>query len=260
HGPARQGPGRPRRGRPARRTGPARSAPTGHPTGQWHTGDAAGPSHRPLSRDDRKLRDLGGKDFPARRQTGITWESRWGPPLRAAPRADPSVRDYRTGLLPWVSGGEALLREGMHRAGGGEPPFLDPVHPRPGQIPALLATAPQRVEPVPGHLVTESRYPLAAAGHGAVRPVSAQHAGQPAALHRDGLMPASPGLGFHLGKPGPHPFRDRDPPHPEPPAPRPRADMREAGKPDVSGFPSPLAARCPAECRPNSISRVLPGG
>ncbi len=34
------------------------------------------------------------------------------PPLRAAPRADPSVRDYRTGLLPWVSGGKACLREG----------------------------------------------------------------------------------------------------------------------------------------------------
>ena len=31
-------------------------------------------------------------------------------PLRAAPRADPSVRDYRTGLLPWVCGGEAVLR------------------------------------------------------------------------------------------------------------------------------------------------------
>src|ERR1019366_8212497 len=97
HGPARQGPGRPRRGRPARRTGPARSAPTGHPTGQWHTGDAAVPWHLPLSRDDRKLRDLAGKDFPARRQTGITWdqmpsESARGP---ATMEIDPP---------PWPSG------------------------------------------------------------------------------------------------------------------------------------------------------------
>ena len=31
------------------------------------------------------------------------------------------------------------------------------------------------------------------------------------------------------------------------------------GKPDVSGFGSPRHARLRAACRPNSISRVLPG-
>ena len=38
--------------------------------------------------------------------------------LRAAPRTDPSVRDYRTGLLPWVSSGEACVGVGMHHANG----------------------------------------------------------------------------------------------------------------------------------------------
>jgi hypothetical protein len=39
-----------------------------------------------------------------------------------APRTDPSMRNYRTGLLPWVRGGEARLREGVHGAGLGYPP------------------------------------------------------------------------------------------------------------------------------------------
>ncbi|MGH3302801.1 MAG: hypothetical protein ACRDOK_14170, partial [Streptosporangiaceae bacterium] len=39
-------------------------------------------------------------------------------PCGRPPRTDPSVRDYRTGLLPWVCGGEAHLREGMHHTGG----------------------------------------------------------------------------------------------------------------------------------------------
>src|ERR1700712_1703468 len=34
--------------------------------------------------------------------------------VRAAPRTDPSERDYRTGLLPWVCGGEADLGVGVH--------------------------------------------------------------------------------------------------------------------------------------------------
>ena len=42
-----------------------------------------------------------------------------GTALAGAPRTDPSVRDYRTGLLPWVRGGEARLREWVHDAGWG---------------------------------------------------------------------------------------------------------------------------------------------
>src|SRR6266511_2528917 len=38
---------------------------------------------------------------------------------RAAPRADPSERDYRTGLLPWVRASNRTLGHGcMIRAGG----------------------------------------------------------------------------------------------------------------------------------------------
>ena len=40
-----------------------------------------------------------------------------GTALAGGPRTDPSVRNYRTGLPPRVSGGEARLREGMHHAG-----------------------------------------------------------------------------------------------------------------------------------------------
>ena len=39
--------------------------------------------------------------------------------VRAAPRTDPSERDYRTGLLPRVCGGEADLRVRVHHAGRG---------------------------------------------------------------------------------------------------------------------------------------------
>ena len=58
---------------------------------------------------------------PSDRPVGIS-RGRDGPsPLRvrAAPRTDPSERDYRTGLLPWVCGGEADLRVRVHHAGEG---------------------------------------------------------------------------------------------------------------------------------------------
>ena len=45
--------------------------------------------------------------------------SRWGTPLWAAPRADPSERDYRTGLPSRVPGSEPLVRPWMHCPGPG---------------------------------------------------------------------------------------------------------------------------------------------
>ena len=81
---------------------------------------------------------------------------------------------------------------------------------------------------MPGYLVTESLYCLGVAGHGVVRHVPAHHAGQPAALLRNGQMHALHELVFDLFQLRPHPFRDRDPLDPEPPAPGRRADVREA--------------------------------
>src|SRR5208283_5872343 len=59
-----------------------------------------------------------------------------GSAVAGGPRTDPSVRDYRTGLLPWVHAafgacGEARLRAWMHDAGLGYPPGRGPVHPGP---------------------------------------------------------------------------------------------------------------------------------
>jgi hypothetical protein len=55
-----------------------------------------------------------------------------GTALASGPRTDPSVLDYRTGLLPWVRGGEARLREWVHGAGRGYPPGRDADHSGPG--------------------------------------------------------------------------------------------------------------------------------
>ncbi len=73
HGSAPSGPGRPRHARPAIRTGPARSAPTGHQTG--HRDKHADWSRRRfIAADTRELWDLEGKDLTALRHTGITWD------------------------------------------------------------------------------------------------------------------------------------------------------------------------------------------
>src|SRR6266566_6492513 len=102
-------------------------------------------------------------------------------PCGRPPRTDPSVRNYRTGLLPWVRGGEARLREWMHGAGLGYPPGRDAVHPGPGD-PGALAAVPQRLAPVPDHLGAEGVHRIAVAGHRVVGLVPAYHGGQPSSL------------------------------------------------------------------------------
>ena len=125
-----------------------------------------------------------------------------GTALAGGPRTDPSVRNYRTGLLPWVRGGEARLREWVHGAGLGYPPGRDAVHPGPVD-PGSLAAVPQRRAPVPDYLGAEGVHRIAVAGHGVVSLVPAYHGGQPSSLVGDGQAPAPPDLGFHLGQLGP---------------------------------------------------------
>jgi hypothetical protein len=73
----------------------------------------------------------------------------------------------------------------------------DPVHSFPVD-PGFLAAAPQRPPPVPGYQETEGRHCLDAAGHGVVRHMPAHHAGQPAALLRNGQVHALRELVFDL--------------------------------------------------------------
>jgi len=165
-------------------------------------------------------------------------------------------RDAAAWAIPLRAAGAQLVQDlhpsdrgprGTHHgaiiANGRQPPFVDPAHPCPGQALALLAATPQRFEPVPGELVTEGLDCLAVARHAVVGHVPAHHAGQPAALHRNGLMHAPPQLVFNLLQLRPHPLGDRDPLHPELPALRRRADMREPEK--VERFRLALAPGCP---------------
>src|SRR5215472_8884637 len=128
-----------------------------------------------------------------------------GPPHRSR-RAELPHRAPALG-----SGVEARVWVGVRDAGSREPSGLVPVHPLPGHRGALAA-APQRLVPVPGYLVAEGRYRPEVTGDRVVRHVPAYHAGQPAALFRDGLVHAFPELFLDPAQRRPQPFRDGDAP------------------------------------------------
>src|SRR5664279_2622877 len=83
----------------------------------------------------------------------------------------PPHRSQRAELPHWApasgSGGEAHFREGVLHVGGWYPSFRETVHPFPGH-PRALAAAPQRLEPVPRHVVPEGRHRVGVAGHGVI--------------------------------------------------------------------------------------------
>jgi len=86
---------------------------------------------------------------PFERLTDRECRGRDGPSpsrTRTAPRTDPGVRNYRTGLLPRVPDAEAFGGKGMLGVGFREPRVDDLGHPRPGQGPQLIAAS-QRLEP-----------------------------------------------------------------------------------------------------------------
>src|SRR5438128_2604104 len=91
----------------------------------------------------------------------------------------PPRRSQRALLTHWApasgTNAEAHVREGMHHAGGRQPPIRQAVHAFPVQAGAL-ATAPQRLVPLPRHLGAERRHRLAVAGHGVVGAVPAHYA------------------------------------------------------------------------------------
>src|SRR5487761_380260 len=94
-----------------------------------------------------------------------------GTVLADGPRADPSERNYRTGLLSWVPGGEPRFRPGMPDLGRWQVAPGQAGHPLPGD-PAFLAAARQREPPVPGDVVPEGLHCLRVSGDGVVRLVS----------------------------------------------------------------------------------------
>ena len=157
-----------------------------------------------------------------------------------------------------MRGGEARLREWVHGAGLGYPPGRYAVHPGPGELPALVAAASQRLKPVPYHLGAEGVHRIAVAGHGVVSLVPAYHGGQPSSLVGDGQAPAPPDLGFHLGQLGPCPFRVGLPPDPEPPLLGGRADVREPQERERLRFPSRRANACAQKIRFGAVMAGQP--
>ena len=101
------------------------------------------------------------------------------------------------------------------------------VHSLPVQVVALAA-APQRLVPMPGHLIAEGVHRVAVAGHRVVVVVPAQDAGEPVSLLRDGLMRAPPRLGLDRTQLCSHPLRVGDALDQEASVRRLRADVREA--------------------------------
>jgi len=117
--------------------------------------------------------------------------SRQGPPLAGGlPH-----RSQRAGLPHWA------LTLGLGQPAGG-----DAVHPGPGE-PGFLATAPERLVPVPGDLGAEGVHRVVVAGPGVAGLVPAYHADQPFALVGDGLAAALLDLVVDHLQLGPQPFR-----------------------------------------------------
>ena len=114
---------------------------------------------------------------------------------------------------------KTLLGPGMHDPDRRKPYGLETAHPFPVQTARLLASAPQRVIPVPGHLVAEGRHRSDIAGHGVVSAVTSHHARQPRALLGERLVHASPHLGLDLLQLRSQPFGVGDAPELEAPIP-----------------------------------------
>src|ERR1700746_2490196 len=91
-----------------------------------------------------------------------------GIPVTRYPRSDPSERNSRTGLPPWVSDGEALVGPRMKDARLRKPGVGDLRDPYPRQV-VLLATTPKRTTPVVSDVVTEYTECLSVRGHRVVR-------------------------------------------------------------------------------------------
>src|SRR5664280_1406966 len=152
----------------------------------------------------------------------------------------PPHRSQRALLAHWApalgANAKAHDRERVHGAGRRQPIRRVAVHLRPVE-PGPLAAAPERLEPVPGHLITKCCHCIGVAGHGVVGEMSSHHAAEPLPLLGDGEMPAPLEFIFDLMQLGPHPLRDGLALEPETPALVLPADVREAQEVERLGLP-----------------------
>ena len=150
---------------------------------------------------------------------------------------------------PAASGDDAKSPQGIGvtDAGRGQPAVDKPPHPVPEDS-AILAAPRQDAMPEPTHLKPKQVKRRAVHGHPEVADVSTYNRAQPRAHFRDGVVHASPQLGFHLAQLRLQPRTNRLPQHGETSvAPLLPADMRKAEKVERLGLP--LTERTPVFCR-----------
>src|SRR3989449_2251603 len=103
---------------------------------------------------------------------------------------------------------------GVADARGRQPAVDEPPHPVP-ENPAVLATPRESALPEPTHLEPEDAQRRTVHGHSVVADVSPDDRAQPCAHRRDGVMQASPELGFDLAQLRLQSFANRLPQHRE---------------------------------------------
>ena len=103
---------------------------------------------------------------------------------------------------------------GVADARGRQPAVDEPPHPVP-ENPAVLATPREGAMPEPAHLEPEDVQRRTVHGHSVVADVSPDDRAQPRAHRRDGVMQASPELGFDLAQLRLQSFANRLPQHRE---------------------------------------------
>lgn len=138
-----------------------------------------------------------------------------GTTLTGGPRTDPSERHYRTGLLPWVFGEEAVVRHRMHNPGVWDPMADDfsepvPVHPMPLTPPA------QCMQPVSADLGPEDQDCLLVAGDRVIVVITTHDPSQPNPDCGHRFVSATQQRLLDLGQFGPQAFLHRLAPHDKP--------------------------------------------
>lgn len=108
----------------------------------------------------------------------------------APPATDPYVKNYLIRLLLRVFGVETLIWVGMQNPGLWYPVLDYTFKPFPGHS-VPLASTPKRMEPVAGHLFTESIETDCIAGYCMVIKIPLHYASEPASEHWDREMAAS---------------------------------------------------------------------
>ena len=125
--------------------------------------------------------------------------------MLAAPRTDPGVRCYRTGLLPWMIDEKPLFGPRMLDARIRQVTIGDYLHSRPCK-PMLLSPSPDGVEPTIDQMVPERCDRPRAHRHGVVGQPATKHLGKPFALRLDAVVAGRLELFLDLSQLRPHPL------------------------------------------------------